>query len=158
MTLDDADYLAENVTLSRAVSPVVSAGGQVIGGSSNWNTSISGVSPSYLTIRSWELETGEFFTEKEIRARSKVCILGKTVADSLFPGLDPIGEQIRIRNTPFKVIGVLAEKGQNPMGRDEDDIILAPSTTVLYRPGRWPVYQSNSGQRQFRRGYQRRTD
>ncbi|MFZ5979385.1 MAG: ABC transporter permease [Candidatus Zixiibacteriota bacterium] len=133
MTLEDADYLAENVTLCRAISPVVGAGGQVVGGTSNWNTSIYGVSPSYLTIRSWSLSSGEFFTDRDIRARSKVCVLGKTVADSLFSGVDPIGEQIRIRSTPFKVIGVLAEKGQNPMGRDEDDIILAPSTTVLYR-------------------------
>ena len=133
MTLNDADYLAENVTLSRAISPVVGAAGQVVGGTSNWNTSIYGVSPDYLTIRSWEMETGELFTERDIRARSKVCILGKTVSDSLFAGADPIGEQIRIRNTPFKVIGVLKERGQNPMGRDEDDIIIAPSTTVLYR-------------------------
>ena len=132
LTLDDAEKLAKEATLSIAVSPVVTARAQVIGGEGNWNTSISGVSTDYLTIRAWDLESGEFFTERDIRARSKVAVLGKDVADNLFPGQDPVGQKIRIRNTPFKVIGVLTEKGQGPRG-SEDDVILAPSTTVLYR-------------------------
>ena len=132
LTLDDAEKLAKEATLSIAISPVVTARAQVIGGESNWNTSISGVSTDYLTIRAWDLESGEFFTERDIRARSKVAVLGKDVADNLFPGQDPVGQKIRIRNTPFKVIGVLTEKGQGPRG-SEDDVILAPSTTVLYR-------------------------
>ncbi len=133
LTLDDADKLAREATLCMAVSPVVSSGEQVIGGGGNWNTQINGVSPEYLTIRAWELAAGEFFTERDVRARRKVAVLGKTVADELFPGQDPVAERIRIRNTPFKVIGVLAEKGQSGMGPDQDDVILAPSTTVLYR-------------------------
>jgi putative ABC transport system permease protein len=133
LTLDDAEKLAEETTLCTAISPVVSTGGQVIGGDGNWSTQIDGVSPGYLTIRAWELASGEFFTDRDVRARSKVAVLGKTVADELFPGQDPVGERIRIRNTPFKVVGVLAEKGQTGMGSDQDDVVLAPSTTVLYR-------------------------
>ncbi len=108
------------------------SGGQVVGGSGNWSTGIFGVSVDYLTIRAWPLEHGEFFTERDIRARSKVAVLGKDVADNLFPDQNPVGEKIRIRNTPFKVIGVLSEKGQGPRG-SEDDVILCPSTTVLHR-------------------------
>lgn len=133
LTLDDADKIAEEAKYIEAVSPVVSTGAQVIGGGNNWNTSISGVSVDYLKIRDWELESGEFFTEKDVRSRRKVAVLGMTVAEELFPDQDPIGEKIRIRNIPFTVIGVLSEKGQNIMGMDEDDVILAPSTTVLYR-------------------------
>ena len=132
LTLEDAEKLAKQATLSTAVSPVVTARAQVIGGGNNWSTSVSGVSTEYLTIRAWDLEYGDFFTERDVRARSKVAVLGKDVADNLFPGQDPMGQKIRIRDTPFKVIGVLAEKGQGPRG-SEDDVILAPSTTVLYR-------------------------
>jgi putative ABC transport system permease protein len=115
------------------VSPIVRSGGQVIGGGGNWNTQIYGVSTEYPQIRAWDLEAGEFFTERDITSNAKVAVIGKTVADELFPGQDPVGEKVQIRNTPFKIIGVLSEKGQDPMGRDEDDIVLAPSTTVLNR-------------------------
>ena len=133
LTLDDAEKLAKEATLSNAVSPVVTVRTQVIGGDDNWNTSVSGVSTDYLAIRAWGLESGAFFTERDIRARSKVAVLGKEVADNLFPDQDPVGQKIRIRNTPFTVIGVLTEKGQDPRGMSQDDVILAPSTTVLYR-------------------------
>jgi len=132
-TLDDATKLSKQSTLCSAVSPLAQTGAQVVGGGSNWSTGILGVGIDYLNIRAWELEDGEFFTNRDIRARSKVAVLGKTVAGELFPDQDPIGERIRIRNTPFQIIGVLTEKGQDPRGRDEDDIILAPVTTVLYR-------------------------
>ena len=112
---------------------MVMSGGQVVGGDGNWSTAIAGVSVDYLTIRAWELEQGKFFTERDIRVRSKVAVLGKDVADNLFPDQNPVGEKIRIRNTPFKVIGVLTEKGQDARGTSQDDIILCPSTTVLYR-------------------------
>lgn len=133
LTLDDADKLAEESTLLAAVSPVVQTGDQVIGGGNNWSTSISGVSVTYLNIRDWELESGAFFTERDVRSRAKVAILGQTVVENLFPNQDPIGEQIRIRNVPFRVVGILAEKGQDARGMDQDDVILAPSTTVLHR-------------------------
>jgi putative ABC transport system permease protein len=133
LTIDDAEDLERHATFLQAVSPIVSAGAQVIGAGNNWNTSITGVSVSYLTIRDWDLESGTFFTDREIKTRAKVAVLGKTVAQNLFPNQDPIGAQIRIRNVPFTVIGVLAERGEDPRGHDQDDTILAPSTTVLYR-------------------------
>ena len=132
-TFDDVEKLKQEATLIRAVSPVVFSGGQIIGGGSNWNTRIHGVSTDDFEIRNWQLECGAFFTERDVRARKKVALLGKTVADALFPNQDPTGEKIRIRNIPFTVIGVLKEKGQNAMGQDQDDVVLAPSTTVLYR-------------------------
>jgi putative ABC transport system permease protein len=133
ITLADADMLTRDTTLCNAISPVVSTRSQVIGGNNNWNTTITGVSTSYLTIRAWPLESGDFFTDRDIRTSNKVAVLGKTVANNLFPGQDPVGQRIRIRNTPFKVIGVLTVKGQDVSGRDSDDIILAPDTTVFFR-------------------------
>lgn len=138
-TFDDVEKLQKEATLLSGISPVVRSGGQVIGGSSNWSTAVFGVSPDYFTIRNWQLEYGEFFSERDVRANKKVALLGKTVADQLFPNQDPTGEKIRIRNAPFTVIGVLKAKGQSGMGADQDDVILAPSTTVFYRlrGGRW---------------------
>jgi putative ABC transport system permease protein len=133
LTLQDADLIAEKTQYVSAVSAMVGMSAQVIGGSSNWNTTINGVSQDYLAIKSWRVETGEFFTAKDVRARKKVAVLGRTVADELFPGREPVGERIRIANTPFDVIGVLEEKGQSSFGQDADDIVLAPATTVLYR-------------------------
>jgi putative ABC transport system permease protein len=133
LTLEDVDAIREQATLIAHVSAVVWASGQVIGNGNNWSTSIQGVDPDYLSIRAWNLASGTFFTNREIRARKKVVVLGKTVVDNLFGEMDPIGQRIRIRNTPFTVIGVLSEKGQDARGQDQDDVILAPSTTVLYR-------------------------
>jgi len=133
LTLDDAAKLKQNMTLAAAVSPIVRARAQVIGGGKNWNTSINGVSPDYLAIRAWGVDKGEFFTDHDVTANAKVAVIGKTVADNLFPDEDPVGERVQIRSTPFKVIGVMAPKGENPMGMDQDDIVLAPFTTVLYR-------------------------
>jgi len=145
-TLKDAEKIAEQATLVKDVSPIVRSGGQVIGGGTNWNTTINGVSPQYFDLREWGLEYGEIFTERDVQVCKKVAILGKTIADELFPGQDPTGETIRIRNTPFTVIGVLKEKGKNAMGSDQDDIIFAPSTTVLYRlKGRQFIDMINAG-------------
>ncbi|MEZ4762596.1 MAG: ABC transporter permease [Calditrichia bacterium] len=132
-TFDDVEKIRSEATLLEGISPVVRAGGQVIGGSGNWSTSTYGVTPDYFEIRKWELVHGEFFTDRDVRGNKKVAILGKTIADELFPNQDPTGESIRIRNTPFTVIGVLKAKGQSGMGNDQDDVILAPATTVLYR-------------------------
>ncbi|MBZ0178339.1 MAG: ABC transporter permease [Melioribacteraceae bacterium] len=132
-TMDDVKKIEEESLLIKAISPIIRSGGQVIGGGTNWNTAIYGVSPSYLEIRDWELEYGEIFTERDERARSKVCVLGSEVAKNLFPNQNPVGEMVRIVNTPFKVIGVLKEKGQTAMGASNDDLILAPASTVLYR-------------------------
>jgi putative ABC transport system permease protein len=116
----------------RKNSPIPFLPGQVIAAGKNWSTSVQGVSTSYLEIRDWTLEKGTFFTDRDVRSRRKVAVLGKTVVKELFGEQDPIGAKIRIRNVPFTVIGVLSEKGQSMMG-DQDDVILAPSTTVLYR-------------------------
>ena len=133
MTMDDVDALRERATLLSHASAVVIAAGQIIGNGNNWNTTIQGVDPEYLSIRDWDIVSGEFFTDREVHSRKKVAVLGKTVVGELFGNLDPVGEKIQIRNTPFTVIGVLKEKGQDARGSDQDDVILAPSTTVLYR-------------------------
>ncbi len=132
-TMEDVDRIREEATLIKAVSPVVRSGGQIIGGSGNWSTQVLGVATNYLEIRDWPLSSGDFFTDKDILSRAKVAVLGQTVVNQLFPNEDPIGQLIRIRNVPFRVIGVLSPKGQSAMGTDNDDIILAPSTTVLDR-------------------------
>lgn len=132
-TFDDVDKIATQSTLAKAVSPVVIARVQVIGGIGNWFTMIQGVSPDYLDIREWPLQSGEFFTERDVTSRNKVCVLGTDVVKNLFPNEDPIGQTIRIRSVPFKVIGVLTSKGQSSVGTSNDDVILAPSRTVLDR-------------------------
>ena len=135
LSMEDVALLRRDALHLQAVSPEVRVQDQVIAGRSNWNTSIKGVDVSYLDIRSYEIDLGSFFSERDIKTRAKVAVLGRTVADELFPGQDPVGVQIRIRNVPFTVVGVLASKGQSSMGPDQDDLILAPSTTVLYRLG-----------------------
>ncbi|MEW6751346.1 MAG: ABC transporter permease [Candidatus Latescibacterota bacterium] len=132
LTLEDVEQLRREATLLQGVSPEVRVGVQVVGGGNNWSTSTAGVDPEYLQIRAWELESGAFFTEREVTSRAKVAVLGGEVADALFPGQDPVGQQVRVRNTPFRVIGVLRRKGDSMMG-SQDDVVLAPSTTVLYR-------------------------
>ncbi len=132
-TLQDVDDIEKEATLIDGVSPVVRTGGQVIGGGNNWSTQIYGVTPAYFAIRNWEIGSGEFFTDRDVTGRRKVAVLGATVAQELFPNQDPVGQRILIRNIPFTVLGVLKSKGQSGMGQDQDDIVLAPSTTVLYR-------------------------
>ncbi len=133
LTMDDVVLLETNAGLLQEVSPVIRVQEQVIAGNSNWNTQINGVSVSYQTIRSHVMESGVFFTERDVKTRNKVAVLGKTVANELFPGQNPVGVQIRVRNVPFTVIGVMQSKGQSSMGQDQDDIILSPWSTVLYR-------------------------
>jgi putative ABC transport system permease protein len=116
------------------VSAVVNASGQVIAGDNNWSTSIRGVAPAYFDIRAWDLASGSMFTERDNKIMAKVAVLGKTVADNLFPNEDPTGRTIRIRNVPFKIIGVLVAKGSSSgPGGDQDDGVYAPVNTVLNR-------------------------
>jgi putative ABC transport system permease protein len=132
-TMEDVKMIQDEATLIKAVTPIVRTGGQVIGGVGNWSTQIQGVATNFQEVKDWSLASGDFFTDKDMISRSKVAVLGQTVAKQLFPNDDPVGQQIRIRNVPFKVIGVLTAKGQSSFGTDQDDIILAPATTVLDR-------------------------
>ncbi len=138
-TFDDVEQIEREASLLSAVSPIIRTGDQVIGGGNNWGTSIYGVTPDYFDIRNWEVDYGEFFTDRDDRSRRKVAVLGATVAAELFPDGDALGQRIRIRNIPFTVVGVLKSKGQTGMGNDQDDMILAPAQTVFYRlkGGRW---------------------
>ena len=116
------------------VSPAVTTSGQAINGALNWPTSMQGVSPEYLDIREWKLKSGVVFTDDDVKTAAKVCLLGQTVVDNIFAsGEDPVGKVIRFSKIPFKVIGVLTAKGENTFGQDQDDIILAPYTTVQKR-------------------------
>jgi putative ABC transport system permease protein len=133
LSLEDADAIGEEAAHVVAVSPIVRSGGQIIGGSGNWNTSVQGVGPAYLSIRAWGLTSGEFVTDRDVRARSKIAVLGQTVVDNLFADSDPVGQTIRVRNIPFRVVGVLAKKGAAMWGGDQDDVILIPVTTAMYR-------------------------
>ncbi len=133
LTMDDIHRLEKSATLLRSVSAEIRENSQVIAGNNNWNTTVTGVAPEYLAIRNYQIASGSFFSDRECKTRAKVAVLGQTVADELFPDQDPVGARLRIRNVPFTVIGVLAEKGQSSMGNDQDDIILAPDSTVLFR-------------------------
>ena len=142
LTEDDALAIQRECPAVQYLSPGSGAGGQVIAGNLNWSTGISGVGNDYLEIRQWSVEYGTFFSDQDVKAAAKVCVLGKTVADNLFPESSPVEQTIRIRNVPFKVLGVLTKKGQNTNGQDQDDIILAPYTTVIRRLSHWPNLRS----------------
>jgi putative ABC transport system permease protein len=130
----DVVALRNESTVLSAVSPEVRASGQVIYGNQNTQTTIYGVSEEYLSIRKLEIENGRIFNPTEVKSMAKVCILGQTVVENLFgAGADPVGLNIRIKNLPFTVIGVLKDKGESGMGQDQDDLILAPYTTVQRR-------------------------
>jgi len=131
--VEDAEKLRREGTLFAGVTPVVNTRTQIIGGGTNWRTTINGVSTDFQMIRDWQVQSGEFFSDNDVRALRKVAVIGTTVAENLFPGTDPVGSQIQIRNVPFDVVGVLAEKGQNAGGQDQDDIVVIPYTTAQSR-------------------------
>ena len=131
LTAEDGEAIAHDLShLVRAVTPMVRSGGQVIYQENNWSTQIQGVSVDYPEVRNWDMASGAFFTVADQRAGSRVCVIGQTVADNLFLSDDPVGKSLRIRNMPFRVLGVMARKGSNTMGSDQDDTIIAPYTTV----------------------------
>ncbi|MDO9621730.1 MAG: ABC transporter permease [Moraxellaceae bacterium] len=129
LTVDDATALV-SARHVRAAAPVVQSSAQVIFGTNNWNTSIIGSNDDYFLVRDWPISQGYSFAEPEIRSAAQVAVIGKRVATELFGGADPIGQTIRIRNLPFEVIGLLSTKGQSLDGRDQDDSIVMPVTTV----------------------------
>jgi putative ABC transport system permease protein len=126
LTLEDAEKLARESPYLAAVSPVVMTRSQVIGGAGNWRTSVHGVDVSYREIRDWDLASGRFFDAADVRAMRRVAVVGRTVAEALYPGEDPVGQSIQLRNVPFQIVGVLAAKGQTAEGTDQDDVVLAP--------------------------------
>jgi putative ABC transport system permease protein len=133
LTIDDAEKLKREGTLFAGVTPVVMTRVQVLAGGTNWRTTINGVSTDWQTVRDWQTSSGDFFTETDLRGMRKVALIGQTVADNLFPGVDPVGSQIQIRNEPFDIVGVLAKKGQNAVGQDQDDVVIMPYTTAQTR-------------------------
>ena len=130
LTVEDALAIQRECSAVRLTSPLVRTSVPVVFGNQNWMTSTQGVNTNFPAIKLWELESGSFFTEQEEASAQRVCVLGKTVVENLFGGQDPVGQKIRIRNSPWRVIGVLKPKGQSGMGQDQDDTIVAPYTTV----------------------------
>ena len=134
LKLENYEKLSEECTYLSGISPNVSSSGQLVAGSNNYPSSVSGVSIDYLNIRQLSVEQGEMFSENDIRTAAKVCVIGKTIVDNLFPdGSDPIGKVIRCNQIPMRVVGVLKSKGYNSRGQDHDDVVLAPYTTVMKR-------------------------
>lgn len=134
LKLTDYESLKDECHFIQGISPTVNSSGQWIYGNNNTPSSIYGVNQDYLTIRQLSVDEGEMFTDADIKSSAKVCILGQTVVDNLFPdGSDPVGKVVRFNSIPFRVIGVLKKKGYNSMGMDQDDLVLAPYTTVMKR-------------------------
>ncbi len=131
LTAEDGFAIARDLPhLVKAVSPIVRSGGQVIYQENNWSTQIQGVSVDFPEVRNWDMSAGVFFTAADERAGARVCVIGQTVVNNLFPDGDPVGKSLRIRNMPFRILGVMASKGSNTMGHDQDDLVIAPYTTV----------------------------
>jgi putative ABC transport system permease protein len=130
LSLEDVEKIRKEAQVVTAVSPVIVSRTQVIGDAGNWRTMINGVDTDYQIIRDWQTASGEFFAPEDVASMRKVAVLGKTVADQLFPGSDPVGQEVQIRNVPFDVVGVLSAKGQTASGSDSDDVVLIPHTTM----------------------------
>ena len=130
LTAEDADAVREDCPAVAYIAPGVRTGGRAVYGNMNWGTGMQGTTPVYVEIRQWPVESGRFFTDSEVRAAARVCLLGQTVAKNLFEDQDPVGKIIRYRDAPWRVIGVMSPKGQNALGQDQDDMMLAPYTTV----------------------------
>ncbi|MEN9841736.1 MAG: hypothetical protein RL376_1536 [Verrucomicrobiota bacterium] len=136
LTIEDIDAIRRDVPDIAAISPEVSDRNQVLANGLNWNTQVRGVSPEFLSVRAWDVDTGTMFGDQDLRSAAKVCVIGTTIAKQLFLNTDPIGQTIRIRNIPFIVRGVLVSKGFNFFGQDQDDTILVPYTTHMRRLNR----------------------
>jgi putative ABC transport system permease protein len=130
LTLADAKAIQQQIATISKLSPGVGARVQVVYGNQNWNTRVSGVAPEFLEIRRWPVANGGVFSQREVDAAANVCLIGPTVVENLFGSEDPVNKIVRIQNIPFRVIGVLASKGQSPFGQDEDDTLILPFTTV----------------------------
>jgi putative ABC transport system permease protein len=130
LTVEDLDAIKREVPSVSMVTPSINARSQLVSGNANWNTSVTGVSEQYPDVRKWLIQSGEFFTDADVRTAARVIVIGQTVGDNLFPGTDPVGQTLRVMNLPFRVVGVMKKKGQDQQGRDQDDVSFAPYTTV----------------------------
>jgi putative ABC transport system permease protein len=130
LTVEDLEAIGREVPSVSMVTPSVNARSQLVAGNMNWNTSVQGVSEQYPEIRKWSVQSGAFFTDADVRTAARVIVIGQSIADNLFPGMDAIGQTLRVANLPFRVVGVMTTKGQDQQGRDQDDTAFAPYTTV----------------------------
>ena len=133
LTYEDAKAIEKNVDGIKYVAPGVQNTYQMVEGNQNWNTQIQGSTPNIIDIRDYKITDGRMFTDKDMNARARVCVLGQTVVDNLFPEGNPVGKVVRINKQPFQVIGLLSSKGQSSMGQDQDDIVYVPLTTAMQR-------------------------
>lgn len=133
LTYDDAKAIEKNVDGIKYVAPGVQSSYQLVAGNQNWSTQVQGMTPNIIDIRNYTIKTGRMYTEKELTSRDRVCVIGQTVADNLFPEGDPVGKTVRINKAPFRVVGVLNSKGQSSMGQDQDDVVFVPLTTAMQR-------------------------
>lgn len=133
ITTEDVKKIKAESAYIQAISGETRSGFDVVGGTSSWSTTVYGVEPDYTVIKNWEVSSGSFFTEADVGARSKVAVIGHTIAKELFDGSDPVGMTIRVGTTPFTIVGVMATKGSGGMGNDQDDLVLVPLTTALAR-------------------------
>ncbi len=136
LTIDDAEAIEREILGVVAVSAEVRDRQQILANGLNWNTTVMGESPGYLSVRAWDLAQGNMFTDADMRSTAKVAIIGQTVATELYPDVDPVGQTIRIRNLPFKVLGVLKPKGFSFFGSDQDDVVIVPTTSAMRRVAR----------------------
>jgi putative ABC transport system permease protein len=130
LTVEDLDAIKREVPSVSMVTPAINTRSQLIFGSQNWNTQIQGVSEQYPDIRKWNVQDGSFFTDADVRTAARVIVVGQTIADNLFPGTSAVGQTVRVKDLPFRVVGVMVRKGQDQQGRDQDDTAFAPYTTV----------------------------
>jgi putative ABC transport system permease protein len=130
LTVEDIEAIRREVPSVAMATPSVNARSQLIFQNQNWNSQVTGVNEQYPQIRKWDVQNGEFFTEADVRTAARVVVIGETIAENLFPGMDPVGQTLRVRELPFRVVGVMRAKGQDPGGRDQDDVLFAPYTTV----------------------------
>ncbi|HRE81606.1 MAG TPA: ABC transporter permease [Opitutaceae bacterium] len=136
LTIEDAEAIEREVIGVVAVSAEVRDRQQVLANGLNWNTTVMGESPGYLSVRAWDIDSGAMFTDADVRSTAKVAVIGQTVARELYPDMDPVGQTIRIRNLPFKILGVLKSKGFSFFGSDQDDVVIVPTTSAMRRVAR----------------------
>src|SRR5437763_710313 len=142
LTIDDADGILREIPGVTAISPEIRSRAQIAAGNQNWNTQILGESPEYFDIRQWPIITGSSFTAQDVRSANKVAVIGKTIAEQLYPGEDPVGQIVRIRNVPFTIVGMLLPKGLSVQGQDQDDLIIIPYTSAMKRVQRVTTVRS----------------